>query len=127
MDVFTNYLARIQNQQQRDCMAGLLQWMEDQFPKLTPRLSRNQPVYTSHGTFIIGFARARHYLSVVPEPQGIAHFRDTIESRGYSCSNEQICMRWDMPLDYHLLEALIRYNLKEKAGCHTFWRTSRPS
>ena len=64
MDVFTNYLARIQNQQQRDCMAGLLQWMEDQFPKLTPRLSWNQPVYTSHGTFIIGFARARHYLSV---------------------------------------------------------------
>ena len=44
MDVFTNYLARIQNQQQRDCMAGLLQWMEDQFPKLTPRLSWNQPV-----------------------------------------------------------------------------------
>lgn len=122
MEVFEGYLKRIENPEQRERMTSVLQWVNHNFPKLTPRLSWNQAVFTNHGTFIIGFSRARQYLSVVPEEPVIARFRGAIEERGYGCTRGQICMRWDMPVDFSLLDALIRYNIEDKANCHTFWR-----
>ncbi len=122
MEIFSGYLARIPQPEQRERMEGLLSWVEEGFPKLTPRLAWNQPVFTNHGTFIIGFSKARQYLAILPEAPGIRRFREAIERAGYGCTREQICIRWDEPLDFSLLEALIRFNIQDKANCRTFWR-----
>ena len=122
MDVFEGYLKRIQDPGQRERMDMVLSWVQKHFPKLTPRLSWNQPVFTNHGTFIIGFGRAQQYLTVEPEQPGIRRFRSEIRKSGYDCTKDQICMQWDLPVDFSLLESLIRFNREDKANCHTFWR-----
>ncbi|MCQ4950818.1 hypothetical protein NE646_14380, partial [Bittarella massiliensis] len=41
------------------------------FPDLTPKIAWNQPMFTDHGTFIIGFSAAKAHLAVAPERAGI--------------------------------------------------------
>ena len=47
---------------------------------------------------------------------------EDIRRAGYSHSQQLLRMEWDRPVDYALLEAMIRYNLEDKAACTTFWR-----
>ncbi len=78
MEVFGDYLARIDNPQQRMRTEEVLTWVMKKFPDLVPRIAWNQPMFTDHGTFIIGFSIAKHHLAVSPERAGILHFSDEI-------------------------------------------------
>ena len=97
-------------------------WVTKQFPNLTPKIAWNQPMFTDHGTFIIGFSTARPHLAVAPERAGIEHFSDEIVQAGYEHSKELIRIPWDSPVDYALLEEIISFNIRDKADCTTFWR-----
>ena len=59
-------------------------WVKDTFPTLTPKIAWNQPMFTDHGTFIIGFSAAKQHFSVSPEVQGMTAFCDVITKSGYS-------------------------------------------
>lgn len=52
-------------------------------PNLIPKIAWNQPMFTDHDTFIIGFSVAKHHLAVAPEKAGIIHFSDEIVQAGY--------------------------------------------
>lgn len=122
METFAEYLAGIDNVQHRARTEEILGWVANRFPNLVPRIAWNQPMFTDHGTFIIGFSVARHHLAVAPEKAGIARFADEIVQAGHDYSKELIRFKWDSPIDYALLEKIIAFNISEKADCTTFWR-----
>jgi len=122
MEVFAEYLARIDNPQHRDRMEEVLRWVTKIFSNLMPKIAWNQPMFTDHGTFIIGFSVAKHHLAVAPERAGINHFSDEVVQAGYDHSKELVRIRWDSPVDLSLLEKIIEFNILDKAECSTFWR-----
>ncbi|QKY70763.1 iron chaperone [Lentibacillus sp. CBA3610] len=125
MDVSADYLATIDNPQHRARMEEVLAWVTGKFPDLMPKLAWNQPMFTDHGTFIIGFSVAKHHLAVAPEREGIIHFSDEIVQAGYNHSQQLLRLPWDRPVDFALLEKIIAFNISDKADCSTFWRKQK--
>lgn len=122
MDNFAEYLAQIDNLQQRARMEEVLAWVAGKFPNLVPKIAWNQPMFTDHGTFIIGFSTAKHNLAVAPEVAGVEHFAVDILKAGYSHTRMLVRIPWDSPVDWALLEKIIEFNIREKADYTAFWR-----
>ncbi len=122
MEVFAEYLAQIENPQQLARTEAVLNWVAEQFPQLGPRFAWNQPMFTDHGTFIIGFSVARQHLAVAPEVAALEHFAADIAQAGYDRSKGLFRIRWNQAVDFPLLARIISFNIKEKADCTTFWR-----
>lgn len=122
IDVFTEYLERIDTPANRSKTKDVLQWVADTFPALTPRVAWNQPMFTDHGTYIIGFSVSKKHLAVSPEREGILRFADEIEKSGYEHSKMLFRIRWESKVDYALLEKIIAFTIEDKANCSTFWR-----
>lgn len=122
MQVFQEYLDKIDNPVHRGRTQKVLDWVIQQFPRLTPRMAWNQPMFTDHGTFIIGFSISKHHLAVSPEQAGMIYFYDEIIKSGYEQSKMLFRIKWDDPVDFSLLTRMIAYNISDKAECKTFWR-----
>ena len=122
MESFASYLNEIENPQHKSRVEAVFAWITDQFPNLVPKIAWNQPMYTDHGTFIIGLSISKHHLAVAPERVVITHFSDRIIQSGYEHTKELIRIPWEKPVDYALLEEIIRYNIQDKKDCSSFWR-----
>lgn len=79
-------------------------------------------MFTDHGTFIIGLSAAKQHFAVSPEAKAIAVFSNDITKSGYSQTSNLLRIKWEEPVDFVLLERIIRYNLEDKKDCPTFWR-----
>lgn len=112
MIIFEEYLSGITDMEQLARMAEILKWISDQFPDLEPRYAWNQPMFTDHGTFIIGFSMSKQHIAVSPEKAGIDHFLTEIEKAGYGHGT----------IDYPLLERVIVFDREDKSHCTSFWR-----
>lgn len=122
MEVFAEYLAHIDNPQHRARTEEVLAWITNKFPNLLPKIAWNQPMFTDHGTFIIGFSVAKHHLAIAPEKVGINHFSNQIVQAGYDHTKQLVRITWDRPVDFSLLEKMIEFNMMDKVDCSTFWR-----
>ncbi|WP_211750204.1 iron chaperone [Paenibacillus sp. Marseille-Q4541] len=122
MEVFKEYLARIDNPEHLDRTEKVLGWVTKKFPNLIPKIAWNQPMFTDHDTYIIGFSISKHHLAVAPEKAGIIHFSDEIVQAGYDHTKELIRIPWNKPVNFALLEKMIEFNIADKAECSTFWR-----
>lgn len=122
MEVFAEFLAKIDNPQNRTRVEEVLASISEKFPSLMPKIAWNQPMFTDHGTFIIGFSVAKQHMAVGPEKAGIDHFSNDIVQAGYTHTNQLIRFPWNKPVDFTLLEKMIEFNIMEKADCSTFWR-----
>lgn len=122
MELFEEYLAKIENETHRSRMREVLAWVKDTFPTLAPKIAWNQPMFTDHGTFIIGLSAAKGHFVLFPEAQGIAAFSNDIAKSGDSQTSNLFRIQWDEPIDFPLLERIIRYNMEDKKDCATFWR-----
>ncbi|MEV5026742.1 iron chaperone [Paenibacillus sp. LPE1-1-1.1] len=122
MEVFIEFLERIDNPLHRARTEEVLGSVTRKFPNLMPKIAWNQPMFTDHDTFIIGFSVAKHHLAVAPERVGINHFSDDIVKSGYDHTKELVRIKWDSPVDFSLLERMIEFNILDKADCSTFWR-----
>lgn len=125
MEPFAEYLERVENPQYQDRLQNIFHWITATFPTLRPKIAWNQPMFTDHGTFIIGFSVAKKHLAIAPERAGIERFSDDILQAGYTHSKEILRIGWTQSVDFPLLERIIRFNLEEKANCQTFWRKGR--
>jgi uncharacterized protein len=124
-DLFTDYISAIENPVHRERLRELLNWVAGRFPQLKPRIAWNQPIFTDHGTYIIGFSRAAGHIAVAPERAVIEAFSRQIKEAGYEHSKELVRIRWQDPVVYPLLERIISHNITEKAECTAFWRPRR--
>ncbi|OCT17259.1 iron chaperone [Paenibacillus pectinilyticus] len=122
MEVFKEYLSRIDDPHHRDRTDEVLTWVTKQFPHLSPKIAWNQPMFTDHDTFIIGFSVAKQHLAVAPEKVGIHRFSEDIVQAGYDHTKELVRIKWNSPVDFSLLEKMITFNIVDKADCSTFWR-----
>jgi uncharacterized protein YdhG (YjbR/CyaY superfamily) len=122
MTKFSDYLDRIDSVQQRAKLNEILTWITRTFPSFSTRIAWNQPMFTDHGTYIIGFSIAKQHISIAPEKAAMLEFFHFIAQAGYDQTDYLFRIRWDQPIDFSLLEAMIRFNVLDKAGCTTFWR-----
>ena len=122
MEAFSNYLSKIDNVEHRDRTEEVLNWVATTFPSLKPRVAWNQPMFTDHETFIIGFSVAKQHMSVAPEMAGIRQFSNEIVQAGYNPTKEIFRIQWNSPIDFALLEKIIEFNISDKVDCSTFWR-----
>ncbi|WP_416150811.1 iron chaperone [Salipaludibacillus sp. HK11] len=122
MEVYAKYLAGIDNPDNRDRTEEILTWINHKYPNLQPLIKWNTPMFSDHGTYIIGFSTAKHHLSVSPEEAGITHFSDNIKQTGYSATKGLFRIKWSEPVNYELLEKMIEFNIEDKAEYTKFWR-----
>lgn len=122
MKVFLDYLKTIDDLEKRTRTEEVLHWVINNYPDLPPQIRWNQPMFTDHDTFIIGFSLAKDHLAVAPELAAINHFSDEIVKAGYDHSKMLIRIPWKSPLDYSLLGRIIDFNILDKMDCSTFWR-----
>lgn len=122
METFSDYLEQIKNSQNRARTEEVFDWIKQEFPQLEPRIAWNQPMFTEHGTFIIGFSVSANHLAVSPELAGMQHFAEEIKNAGYSYGKMLFRMKWDEEINFSLLKQIIRFNCMDKADCTTFWR-----
>lgn len=122
MEVFAAYLAQIENQLHCSRMEEVLGWVSRTFPELEPRIAWNQPMFTDHGTFIIGFSVSAKHLAVSAEQVGMERFAQEIAQAGYAQSKMLFRIPWVKEVNYPLLRCIIDFNRAEKAHCRTFWR-----
>ncbi|WP_127498978.1 iron chaperone [Paenibacillus glycanilyticus] len=122
MEVFADFLAGIDNLTHRERTEEVLTWVGETFPALVPKIGWNQPMFTDHDTYIIGFSVAKQHLAVAPERAGMIRFTEDIKKAGYDQTNLLLRIRWEKPVDYSLLKKMIEFNIADKAECTTFWR-----
>ena len=122
MEVFSEYLSQIENPQHRSILEEVLGWVHTQFPELGMKIAWKQPMFTDHGTFILGFSVSKNHIAISPEGAGMVQFREKIEQAGYEQSKMLFRIKWEQPVNYGLLQEIIAFNRADKAGCTTFWR-----
>lgn len=122
MSVFKEYLEGIDHPDQRERVEEVLMWVTHKFPHLTPQIKWSTPMFSDHGTFIIGSSTAKLHMSVSPEPAGIRQFADDIARAGYSSTSGLFRIKWNEAVDYGLIEKIIEFNMLDKQDCKSFWR-----
>ena len=60
MTVFNKFLEGIDDRSKRERMEQIFTWIRHHYPHLKQEIKWNQPMYTEHGTFIIGFSVAKN-------------------------------------------------------------------
>ncbi|SDZ33274.1 hypothetical protein SAMN05660462_02725 [Proteiniborus ethanoligenes] len=122
MEIFEEYLGKIDNLEHREKTKKVLTWVSETFPNLSPRTAWNQPMFTNNGTFIIGFSIAKKHLAVAPEEETIHRFSKDIIEAGFNHTKQLMRIPWDKEVNYLLLEKIIEFNISDKAGYSAFWR-----
>lgn len=119
---FDEYLNTIANPAHRNELAQVLDWVSRQYPQLTKIIAWNQPMFTDHGTFIIGFSVAKGHFSVAPEQKAIQKFKTVFDERQLSYGKALVRFQWGGHTDFDLLDKMITYNISDKQDISNFWR-----
>lgn len=116
------FTEKISNPDQRQRLNDLFDWIKGSFPQLETVIKWNQPMFTDHGTFIIGFSVSKKHMSVAPETVTLAAFKEDIEKAGYEHTDNIFKITWAQEIDFALLKKIIDYNIQEKIDYTKFWR-----
>lgn len=103
MEIFKQYLGGIDSLDHRERMLEVLAWVMKTFPTLNGEIKWNTPMFSDHGTFIIGFSTAKGHMSISPEQAGITRFSEEITQAGYSFTKGLFRIKWNEAVDYTLL------------------------
>ncbi|WP_010280750.1 iron chaperone [Bacillus timonensis] len=122
METLAEFLKGIDDPLQRERVEAIFTWIKKKYPNLKSEIKWNQPMFTDHGTFIIGFSVSKKHIAVAPENVTITHLEDDIVKAGYDYTKGMIRIPWNGPVNYELLEKMIDFNITDKANCTTFWR-----
>lgn len=122
METFEAWLEKIDNMDHRLKMQQVFEWVEDTFPQLGKTVKWNQPMFTDHGTFIIGFSISKNHFSVGLEKEVIDEMQEMLEERGTDFTKMTIRVKWNEEVDFDLLEKIIAFQIEDKEACETFWR-----
>ena len=115
------YLATIPNDDNRARMVDVLVWVGLTYPELELRIAWNQPMFTHHGTYIIGFSAASKHIAMAPERATMIRFEQVMRERGTNFGTMLARQPWTKPFDYELLDAFIQHQLAEKQDITSFW------
>ncbi|MGX6980024.1 iron chaperone [Vagococcus elongatus] len=122
MNEFETIVNHIKHPDHRGQIKELFSWIEQSYPELVSVVKWNQPMYTAHGTYIIGFSFSKNHFAVSPETVTIKHFTADIEQAGYDHTQNIIRIKWGQAIDYSLIKKMIDFNITDKADHKNFWR-----
>ncbi|HEX7738450.1 MAG TPA: DUF1801 domain-containing protein [Marmoricola sp.] len=122
MTAHADYLAAIDDPAHRAKLASILDWVGTTWPALEAAVKWNQPMFTHHGTFIIGFSVFPKNIAVSPEDAGMERFRDAIHAAGYTTTKKLFRITWDDPIRHDLFTEIIEWQIADKADVTGFWR-----
>ncbi len=122
---FDDYLQRIADEKPRERMRNLLLHVQRTFPELKPVIKWNQPMFTDHGTFIIGFSIAKKHIALAPEYVALEAFRDDFLARGYKLTKMLVQIPHTNNVDEALIDRVIAFNINYKKNRDGFWLPSR--
>ena len=122
MKDFQEFLENIDELNKRDRMEGILNHIKKKYPQLKEEIKWNQPMFSDHGTFIIGFSIAKGHIAVAPEAVVIRQFEEEIKGVGYSHTQELMRIKWTDEVDFELLDKMVSYNIEDKKDMMKFWR-----
>jgi uncharacterized protein YdhG (YjbR/CyaY superfamily) len=122
MKEIKEFLNQIEKKELRLMMEEILQWILQTFNNLKVEYKWNQPMFTDHGTYIIGFSVSKKHISVGLEAHELEIFKERIINAGYSHGKMIFRISFNQAIDYDLLKDIIDYNIKDKKDVKTFWR-----
>ena len=103
-------------------MEDILNYVKEKFPQLKEKIKWSQPMFSDHGTFIIGLSIAKGPIAVSPEMKTINIFEDEINKVGYTHTQMLFRIKWMDKIDFNLLDNIINYNIEDKKDMTKFWR-----
>ena len=68
------YLETMPDVQHRARMVDVAVWVGLTYPELELRIAWNQPMFTHHGTYIVGFSAASKHMAMAPERATMIRF-----------------------------------------------------
>ena len=116
------YLETITNEDNRARMVNVVVWVGLTYPELELRITWNQPMFTHHGTYIIGFSATSKHMAMAPERATMIRFEPVMRERGTDFGTIFARQPWNTPFDYELLDAFIQHQLEEKRDITSFWQ-----
>lgn len=119
---FEKFIDQVEDPEHQQRVRDVLEWVQTTFPQLEQRYAWNQPMFTDHGTFIIGFSVAKPHMAFAPEGTVMEAFATDIQADHYNPGKKFGRIKWNQPVDYDLLKRIIEFNIADKADCTTFWR-----
>ena len=102
------FQATIHDADNRARMVEVLDWIAQHYPELELRIAWNQPMFTHHGTYIIGFSTAPKHMAMTPERATMNRFEQVMRERGTDFGTMLARQPWNKPFDYELLDAFIQ-------------------
>lgn len=121
MEQIHEYIQRIDDPDNRLIFGDFINWLMTDFPELKPEYKWNQPMFTHHGTFIIGFSVATKHFTVAPEMRTFEHFLPQIKDLKLKHGKKTFRLQFGQDIPYDLLRALINYTLADKQNVTSFW------
>lgn len=119
----TEFLETVPEGPKRERMVEVLDWVETTYPELEKRIAWSTPMFTHHGTFIVGFSAAKMHMSISLEKATMDHFEEYMKERGTDRTAMLARQPWSKPFDYELLAAFIGYQIESKKNTTSFWRS----
>ena len=115
------YLETIPNDDNRARMVDVLVWVGLTYPELERRIAWNQPMFTHHGTYIIGFSAASKHMAMAPERATMIRFEQVMREHGTDFGTMLARQPWTKPFNYELLNAFIqqRSRASRRSGGHS--------
>ena len=108
--------------EKRERMEDILNHIKEKFPQLKEEIKWNQPMFSDHGTFIIGFSIAKGHIAVAPEAKVISLFEKEIKEASYSHTQGLFRIKWTEQVDLDLIDKMVEYNIEDKIDMKKFWR-----
>lgn len=116
------YLASIADPTHREQFAGLLRWVGATWPQLECQVKWNQPMFTDHGTFILGFTALTNHITVGPERRTLARFMGDVETLKLVHGAKTFRIGYDEAGQQRdLLRQIVDYTIADKKDVQTFW------
>lgn len=102
-------------------MRELLGWMVENHTELETRIAWNQPMFTHHGTFIVGFSASKAHVSGAVEDVVLERMRADFTAAGYKCLKRTVNFPLSKPLPFDLLNRAIAEQIELKKDVTSFW------
>ncbi len=122
METFSVFLEKIEDSNKRNRMTQILEFISKQFPHLKQEIKWNQPMFTDHGTFIIGFSVSKKHIALAPEAVVLDYFEDDIAASGYLRTKELMMIPWQDEVNLDLIHRIVAYNIESKKNSTHFWK-----
>ncbi|MCZ0703129.1 uncharacterized protein YdhG (YjbR/CyaY superfamily) [Natronobacillus azotifigens] len=122
VEEFQDFIDQIDHPEHKERMVNTLDHIITNFPRLKKEFKWNQPMFSDHGTFIIGFSVSKQHMSVAPEAVALDQFDESIKNAGYERTKQIFKIKWKDELDLGLIDKIIQYNIEDKKDMTKFWR-----